>query len=315
MKIPILIGLLVIATALLVFSGDSGKHDKVTTEKVTNQNMSLKEALNIEFTTLDGVKKSPWYNYLTCFYTDEQITDKITDGNGKFKMNDLWELETSLIPSIYTYGEINKTPPLEGNPYLSLYSNLDIHAKDKGKIFIYHYNSVPGGSFEDKNSNWGRADPDPNFYLNSGIKSNTWVEVIHSADVKDSYKWFYYMPGSGNWLNLGRTKIFADHRNAFEEAKKGGVNFTDDIDGVSDDQTNMGDYFRSDKGGRYDTLQFTSRSEYQFKYEIMDLRKKQMVANNSCVEGILTRGKKKCNCDSSQSMLNCEVDVCGKNFI
>lgn len=264
-----------------------------------NKKMSLQSALNIEFTTLKQIKSSPWFKYLTCMYSDAQLKEKIQVGGGVFKMNDLWILEKTLIPDIYSYGTINKLP-LTTSPYLSLFTNLDIHAEGANKIFIYHYHTIPG------NDKWGNADPDPKFDLLKGISSNTWAEVIHSADRMNGFKWFYYMPGSGNWMNLGKTKIFADHGEALKLA-----DLTSDVD----DQTQMAQYFLSDAGGNYDTLQFTSRSEYQFKYEILDLRLNQKIKENPCVKNIKTRDDRDCICDQTRSMLNCEINKCGLKFI
>ena len=39
----------------------------------------------------------------------------------------------------------------------------------------------------------------------NGISNNTWIEVERGADKPNHYTWFYYMPGTGNWFNLGKT--------------------------------------------------------------------------------------------------------------
>jgi len=45
-----------------------------------------------------------------------------------------------------------------------------------------------------------------------GLPGNTWVEVLHNAFGMDGdATWLYYKPGSGIWMNTGRTMVWKDH--------------------------------------------------------------------------------------------------------
>jgi len=50
------------------------------------------------------------------------------------------------------------------------------------------------------------------------MKAHTWVEVMHEADPfgDESFgAWFLYTPGSGIYMNTGRTRVFRDHEAAY----------------------------------------------------------------------------------------------------
>ena len=48
-----------------------------------------------------------------------------------------------------------------------------------------------------------------------GFPSNTKVEVRHTCCDPYGY-WYYYMKGSGIWLDLGKTLAFTEHYEAFK---------------------------------------------------------------------------------------------------
>jgi hypothetical protein len=237
---------------------------------------------------MNDIKLSQWYLYLKCIYDDDQLKDKLP-----FSMNDFWIIQTNLLPTTIKLDTPTKSP----TGYHSLFTTLDSHvSSQKNVIYIYQYNIIP--------TTWANSPPDPKFKLKDGITSNTWIEISRGADKLGGYTWFYYMPGTGNWFNLGKTISFYDHHEAFDVAKKNGVYIKDPIDGVGEDQTAMGTYFKSIG---YDTIQFTCRSEGKFKYEIFNLKNKQEIEDDPCVSGIITRAKQKCQCTSSKKYLNCSV--------
>ena len=296
MKYLVITSILVIIVLILLISQKTTDEIKGLPEsqEEEQQTLSLTNALAARFTTLQDVKNSQWYNYLKCLYSDLQIEEKIP-----FTMNDFWILKTALIPSDFVYNQPAKVP----TGLHSLFWNYDVHVKNDGEyIFQYQYSFVPSIEWPF----WGNGAKrfDQQFPLFNGLNSHALVEVLRSADAPGNYVWFYYMPGSGNWLNLGKTKVFKDHSEAFEGAAMAGVVLKNTKDGVGDDQTKMGTYYK--KQG-FDTLQFTFRSEYIFKYEIMDLRKIQMKDKGPCVDGIVTKKEEVCACNPKLKMLNCEV--------
>lgn len=185
--------------------------------------------------------------------------------------------------------------PVSPTGYLSFFTSLDPHVSSQNQvIYIYQYNSFP--------KEWGNSSPDQNFKLKEGLHHNTLVEVARGADVVGGYTWFYYMPGTGNWFNLGKTIVFNDHHEAFKVAEKDGVKFEDPVNGGSQDQTYLAEYFLNHG---YETIQFTQRAEGIFKYEIFNLKNKQESKDNPCIPHIRTRGNDSCNCLPTLGYLNC----------
>ena len=249
-----------------------------------------------KFTTLSEIKKSIWYEYLKCIYTDEQLLKQLP-----FTMNDFWVIQKPLLPKTI---EINANTSPTG--FHTKFSSLDPHvSSETNVVYIYQYHSKPGV--------WGNSPPDSSFKLLGGIKSNEWVQIERGPDSVGGYTWFYYMPGTGNWFNLGETKVFTDHHEAFNEAiTNGNIHFTDPINGGDNDQKLLGDYF---KGIGYDTLQFTCRAEGIYKYEIFNLKNIQQRSGDPCLPNIITRDSKGCVCDPSAAFLNCKViDPTGCNI-
>jgi len=59
--------------------------------------------------------------------------------------------------------------------------------------------------------------PPPFGVRGRGIPANTWVEVSHMAQGRESAgAWFMFSMGSGIWFNVGRTAVFYDHAAAHE---------------------------------------------------------------------------------------------------
>ena len=169
-------------------------------------------------------------------------------------------------------------------------------------VYNYQYNILP--------SNWGNSPSDLHFKLKNGLDDDSWVEVERGPDKTGYYTWFYYMPGTGNWFNLGKTIVFADHHEAFSVAAKDGVKFQDPINGARSDQLLLANYFI---GKKYDTIQFTQRAENIFKYEIFNLKNKQTDSAAACIPDVKTRGNLECDCSSHLRYLNCMTDgPCGK---
>jgi hypothetical protein len=256
--------------------------------------VSLQKFIVADFSKMEDVKQSQQYKYLSCLYTDDQLQSRLP-----FSMSDFWVIQTNLLPAGVTVGNVPKSP----TAYHTLFTNLDPHvASEKSVVYNYQYNSLP--------SVWGNSPPDSHFKLKNGLGDNSWVEVERGQDKTGGYTWFYYMPGTGNWFNLGKTIVFSDHHEAFRVAAEDGVVFQDPINGGDSDQLLLANYFIRKK---YDTIQFTQRAENIFKYEIFNLKNKQTDSAAACIPGVKTRGNLECDCSSHLPYLNCTTDgPCGK---
>ena len=273
------------------------------------------------FNDIKGLKESKWYDYLRCIYTDNQLQKRIP-----FSMSDLWIIQTKFLPDSIRLENIPKAP----TKYHTMFTDLDAHvSSEKNVIYIYQYNTVPFKMFKfsfmnyisnfsivfeiinrifNKSSSWN-SPTDPHFKLKNGLPDNSLVEVERGADSIGGYTWFYYMPGTGNWFNLGKTISFSDHREAFSVAAEDGIKFKDPINGKSDDQFLLAKYFI---GKKYDTIQFTQRAENVFKYEIFNLKNTQTKNAGACIPDIKTRGDQDCVCSPKLPYLNCSTgSPCG----
>ena len=138
-----------------------------------------------------------------------------------------------------------------------------------------------------------------NTVMNGGLPSGAVVEVVHRRDGLAHGMWFYLSPGSGIFLDLGRTRVFSDHKearsincpNTFEPA------FSECL-------------VRAAAGpAGYDTIQFTRRSETIFKFEILLL---VSGAHGVCPPASAAHRIRQgwdaalpCECNASQPQLHC----------
>ena len=258
------------------------------------ESKSMEKFLSAEFSKIKDLKLSRQYTYLSCLYTDDQLQNRLP-----FSMNDFWIIQTNFLPHDVIVDNVPKYP----TAYHTLFTSLDPHvASEKNVVYNYQYNSLP--------STWGNSPLDSHFKLKNGLAHDSWVEVERGPDHTGGYTWFYYMPGTGNWFNLGKTIVFADHHEAFSVAAKDGVKFQDPVNGGRSDQLLLANYFVRKK---YDTIQFTQRAESIFKYEIFNLKNKQTDGAAACLPGVQTRGNIECDCSSHLPYLNCMTyGPCGK---
>ena len=233
-----------------------------------------------KWSNLDNLRTSPWYMYLTKIYSDMQLQWMLD--MGPIDMQDFWIIQPKLLPPSLR----SVLPePLPERPSFYLFTVLDPHVSgETSAVYQYQYHGVAAGGL------------DLNFKLLRGVPDDTWVEVQRGADSVGAYVWFYYMKGSGNWLNVGKTLSFIDHANAFERFR-----IATPPDDGDQRQTNLAKAALADG---YDSIQFTMRSEEIFKYEIFFLRFQQ-VGNNPCVPGIRTRSFVPCSCNPLLTYLNC----------
>jgi len=235
-----------------------------------------------KWSNLDNLRTSPWYMYLTKIYSDMQLQWMLD--MGPIDMQDFWIIQPKLLPPSLR-AVLPEPLPERPSFYRSLFTVLDPHVSgETSAVYQYQYHGVAAGGL------------DLNFKLLRGVPDDTWVEVQRGADSVGAYVWFYYMKGSGNWLNVGKTLSFIDHANAFEWFR-----IATPPDDGDQKQTNLAKAALADG---YDSIQFTMRSEEIFKYEIFFLRFQQ-VGNNPCVPGIRTRSFVPCSCNPLLTYLNC----------
>lgn len=155
--------------------------------------------------------------------------------------------------------------------------------------------------------------------LESGLPSRSKVEVTHRSDRKyfkwaansfkknsakitnqDAGMWFYLAPGSGIFLDLGRTIVFEDHDKASRKfgCKRGCKSAC------------LAECFTKRAAAQgYDTVQFTARHESLLKYEIMDTRVQKQKGGCPATDNPRFTsgwdGTRPCHCDPSSLKLNC----------
>ena len=161
------------------------------------------------------------------------------------------------------------------------------------------------------------------FRYDRGFPNDAKVEGVHKGWSERSGGcgyWLYLARGSGIYLALGQTMVFAEQIDALDfftgceaagncstyENKKPMI-----IDGhqVLDRPFRREIYVRARARG-LDTLQFTHRSESMYRFEIVDLRVPDGKVTDSCgYRPALSagwRGTRPCACDPRKEALNCD---------
>ncbi len=147
----------------------------------------------------------------------------------------------------------------------------------------------------------------PAFVHSSGFANGTLVEVWHAAappgiarpHAQTGGVWMYLAIGSGVWHRLGRTRVFVDHQQA---AAAFGLPVRE--------LHNFRKLALAARLHGLDTLQFTHRCEFIYKFEILDVRGTSNSSDSPCPSyhgaNLLYRSgwqgsTKRCNCGSSTS--------------
>lgn len=152
----------------------------------------------------------------------------------------------------------------------------------------------------------------PPFGVNGqGIPANTWIEVSHNRQGRESAgMWFMFSMGSGIWFNSGKTGVYSDH-GAAQNQFCGGCR--------GDDGNNKMALSAAKQG--YSSVQFLAHPDDQWRCH--DHVKVPKGAMNIEIVGVALNGKgpcgpsansfkagwnadKACNCDGSKSYLNCQ---------
>eukprot|EP01049_Picozoa_sp_SAG25_P014980 SAG25_NODE_2862_length_1345_cov_5.800963_1_plen_423_part_01 len=176
-------------------------------------------------------------------------------------------------------------------------------------VWIYMYD-------EPRTCGWGDTSVgNAPLALSDGFADNTLVEVTHSCcddinNPNDNGYWMLLARGSGVFVDLGRTRVFTDHHEAFAFFGHPEIR-------------NIGSYQNivvPARAAGYDTIQFTHRCERLFKFEVLDVRApafpgegRDNVCRHSHSSAAAHRsgwgGQKACECtETNMACLNCMVN-------
>lgn len=143
------------------------------------------------FQSLADLQADPWGTYFSFLYGE------ISDMGFPLCVGDFWMFYGDLL----SQAGVTNIPESEGDCPRGAYSHY------KSNNFY-----APGGV------SWS-WHPGPWH----GWPNNSWVEVIHRAEsggIEDHGGWMLYAKGSGVWLNLGRTVVFAEYDEVFDRFAK-----------------------------------------------------------------------------------------------
>ena len=188
-------------------------------------------------------------------------------------------------------------------------------------LFVYLFPAMAGWGSTLAMSGRGRTIVP--FRYDRGFPNDAKVEGVHTGWSERSGRcgyWLYLARGSGIYLALGQTMVFAEQSDAldfFTGCETAGNCSTYEkkqpkiIDGrhVLDRPFRREIYLRARARG-LDTLQFTHRSEGMYRFEIVDLRVPDGKVTDSCgYRPALSagwKGTRPCACDPRKEVLNCD---------
>lgn len=219
------------------------------------------------------------------------------------------------------YGSLPRSYPLEIEKFWCFYSDkLQAHGislpPSVGKCPTA---GAPEGQHYDENNMYSSKDLTWLWHLScacyEGFDSNSLVEVSHAKDPfgDEHYgMWFVYAKGSGVWLNVGSTKIFDNHEDAF---KFFGAKTTKAVD-INEDMCQKA------TAAGFDTVQFIKHDDdvnYPCAKPIgvpwmnMEIVAVSLTGTYACGSAQGTpsslragwHGEKPCKCDPSNPNTNC----------
>ncbi len=143
------------------------------------------------------------------------------------------------------------------------------------------------------------------------LPSNSWVEISHCANkvAKNREKvgaWYYYAPGSGVYLNLGKTKVYQKHPDAVKDILKETC-FDSECDKF------YPKLFKTAKEQGYDTIQFLNHTDMRCgntAIEIVDTAGVGTFACGDSKPGKFRTGYQAtlpCVCDNKKLCSNCGI--------
>lgn len=262
---------------------------------------SLKEAINDEFESMVQLEASPWYTYMNSIYVSSQMKFPL-------RISDLWCIQLDLLPPDLRaiFQQASSTPTALYDAYWQEDPHVD--EEKKSIVYIYQYSRLPD-QFKgiekppaDPNKAEKTPDIDDRFPLLNGLPSNAWVEIERGREPREFSPWLYYMPGTGNWMNLGKTIAFPTHQQALQHFEVDSKIWFTDNGYVAYEELAK----RAHSQG-FDTVQFTSHPENFFKFELLVTKYQEWNRQSPCIPGIVTRDKKPCICVDDRQDLTCMV--------
>ena len=232
-----------------------------------------------DFKSMESFLQSPWREYYLKVYGNLPETPP--------NVKNLWFIYVDVYNKVFhTNIQSKKYSTLCPSQYNQIYSNLSAVNFDEN--FIWFYKPPPY----------------------TALPSNSWKEVIHRAasSLENVGAWYYFAPGSGIYLNIGKTKAYQDHIDAVR-----------DILGNDNQCTNPREcdnlYSELCKAALklgYDTIQFLKHSDMRCGntvIEIVDLHGVGTYACGSKNDNPRLRtgydATLPCNCDNKRIYVNC----------
>jgi len=146
--------------------------------------------------------------------------------------------------------------------------------------------------------------------------SHTWCEVMHEADpFGDEHEgaWFMHTPGSAIYFDVGATRVFSTHEEAYDHWDVTGPHWNQDMS-------------KRAAADGYDSVQFTAHVDHvnypcdthntgtpHLEYMGLEIVGVKLVGVHTCTKGDGApssiragwRAAKKCTCDNRKKFLNC----------
>lgn len=230
--------------------------------------------------TLEELRRSEWYGYLCDVYRcNVWTTEDLPVDMSTFQF-----LYFSKIPASVRVPR--NTRAYRGCPQVEnqLYTDMPGPHNPPDSLYIY------------------KPPPYP------ALAPHTWVEVAHCIQETEAVGcWFYYLPGTGIYFNLGKTIAFADHRDAalFFLGEQ-----CPDTECSADIFTKM---FTEAKNQGFDSVQFLRHDDMRCGNTAVEIVHVRGRGSDTCcgdASAFRTGWKAKypsCHCDSTLACLNCAV--------
>lgn len=268
------------------------------------------------FKSINEVRSSRWHAYLDRVYGESTLTFPLPLRRLEFFYM-RW-----LPRSWFDWRNSSHQAQVNLDEGPSLGDLFVLHDTHHAVLFRYAYPALSG--YTQWHTGEGRRVVD--FKYAKGFRNHTRVEVIHFGAGERALAtgfWCYLAPGSGVWLDLGKTIVFPEHYDALQH-------FTGCVPAVNASKSCrwyqeprhanryapgrrvravLSTIYARARASGYDTLQYTHRSEGVYQYEVVDLRLPGDLVADACGYRPATfsgwQGTQPCRCDGNLSIMNC----------
>lgn len=151
------------------------------------------------------------------------------------------------------------------------------------------------------------------------VEAHTWVEVTHCSGpvtnpLEETAMWFYIARGSGNFLQVGRTRAYTDHGDAVRDLMS-----TDCSDGYNECTSQFKELFSAATNENLDTVQFLRHADMRCGNRAVELVLVGHSGRTSCPKGGLPttlfasgwQHDKPCVCAPDSHCLSCHGNNAG----